>query len=293
MPLTALALVITAALIHALWNFAAKKSGGTTIFAFCSGLLTVIIWTPIVASYSYYNPSFNLITSWNLNQVLIIILSGAIHAVYYVILLKGYKVAPLSIVYPVARGTGPLISSFLALWIFDEKLTTYSFLGITLIIFGVISLSFAGQDYKNIDKSFSKGIIWGVFIGLSIATYTLVDAYGVKTLEINPLYFDYFTGLSRTIVLLPFVIFKIKDVKFTMKKDFKILAFVAFFSSFGYILVLTAMRLAPVSHIAPAREVSMLFGAFLGGKMLNEGHLKKRLIAASFIVAGVILLSFS
>jgi uncharacterized membrane protein len=290
MPFSALLLVITAAFLHAFWNFTAKKTGGTTVFAFCTGLATVAIWLPIIISYVFI---FNKFPEWGLQQYLNIILSGTIHAIYYVILLKGYKSAPLSVVYPVARGTGPLISSFLALWIFNESCTTNSVAGIALIIVGIFTLSWSGQSITKLDLTFIKGILWGIATGISISAYTLVDAYGVKTLNIDPVLFDFSTGLVRTIVLFPFVFQRSIEIKKTFKEHTYPIIIISIFGSLAYILILSAILLAPVSHVAPAREISMLFGAFLGGKVLKEGHLRKRLFAAGLIAVGVILLTLS
>ena len=290
MPLSALLLVITAAFLHAFWNFTAKKTGGTTVFAFCTGLATVCIWLPIIISYAFI---FNKFPNWSNQQYLNIICSGTIHSIYYVILLKGYKAAPLSVVYPVARGTGPLISSFLALWIFNESCTTNSIAGIALVIIGIFILSWSGQSIRKLDHTFLKGIMWGVATGISISAYTLIDAYGVKTLKIDPVLFDFSTGFVRTLVLLPFVINRSSEIKNTFKEQTYPLIIVSVFGSLAYILILSAMLLAPVSHVAPARELSMLFGAFLGGKILKEGHLRKRLFAAGLIALGVMLLTFN
>lgn len=290
MSIYALTLVIIAALLHATWNFAAKKSGGSTVFAFCTGLVTVTVWAPVVFILIQNFPERSH-TLWNLNQWLIVALGGAIHAAYYVVLLKGYRAAPLSIVYPIARGTGPLISSFSAIWIFHENFTYSTLLGICFIVGGIFTLTWS-KDIK-LNSTLIKGALWGVATGITISLYTLVDAYGVKTLKVDPIMLDFWTGAFRVLVLLPFVISRTSEIKSTLSYSMRPLLIISILGSAAYILVLTAIKIAPVSHVAPAREISMLFGAFLGGKVLNEGQVLKRIFAAALIATGVILLALS
>jgi len=120
--------------------------------------------------------------------------------------------------------------------------------------------------------------------------YTITDAYAVKTLGMNPILFDYFAGLIRTFMLLPFVIGNGRDLTNNFVMHNKSILIISIISPLAYILVLTAIQIAPVSHVAPARELSMLVGAFLGGKLLNEGHLTRRMCGAALIALGVIFL---
>jgi drug/metabolite transporter (DMT)-like permease len=285
-----LSLVIIAALLHAIWNLAAKKSGGTLVFAFSTSLVTVIIWSPIVCIFSYFLPQYSF-EGWNSKCLIFVMLSGALHSLYYVALLHGYKVAPLSVVYPIARGVGPLISSFAAVVIFKEVLTSNTVLGIVLVVFGVFFLTWSGKAAFS-HRASLKGIVWGSVTGVMISIYTIIDAYAVKTLLMHPLIFDYSTNLIRVLLLLPFVTFRLAEVRASMVKDFRSILVVAILGPSAYMLVLAAIQISPVSHVAPARELSLLLGAFLGGKFLNEGQLMRRMFAAFLIAIGVMFLSF-
>ena len=289
MPFSALLLVLLAALFHATWNLVAKKSGGTTVFAFSTCLLTAIIWFPFALGVIIYYPHLSFF-HWDSWAWLMVSLSAAIHAVYYIVLLHGYKVAPLSIVYPIARGTGPLISSIGAILLFQESITLSTVMGVLLIVLGIVLLTWNGGAKVEDSEAFYKGLGWGAVTGLTISIYTLVDACGVKTLGMNPLLFDYWGGVFRAFIFLPFVFNKKNEVVEVFKSSFKGMLVIAILGPLAYILVLSAIQLAPVSHVAPAREVSMLFGAFFGGKILNEGRFTQRMLAAGLIAGGVILL---
>jgi drug/metabolite transporter (DMT)-like permease len=218
-----------------------------------------------------------------------VVLSAVIHSVYYVVLLHGYQVAPLSVVYPIARGTGPLLSSFAAIFIFNEQLTIYTACGVFLIVFGILLLTWS-EDISILDKSSLRGIGWGLLTGLMISLYTLTDSYGVKTLHMDPVLFDFWTGLLRVFVLFPFALKSSAKITQTIKTSLKSILIIAILGPTAYILVLTAIQMAPVSHVAPAREISMLIGAFFGGKILQEGHVVRRMVAAGLIGLGVVFL---
>lgn len=289
MSTSAFLLVIVAALLHASWNLAAKKCGGGVVFAFATGLCTAALWLPIVVALVYFSPEDSP-TTWSGSAWAAVILSAAIHAVYFVVLLHGYRVAPLSVVYPIARGTGPLLSSFCAVLLFDELVTVSSVTGILLIVVGVFLLAWQRPTTPS-DQSIRSGIVWGMLTGLTIALYTLVDGYAIKVERLNPLVYDYVASLLRVAILLPFVIYQTAELKRTFSLHTKGIVIVSVLGPLAYVLVLSALQLAPLSRVAPVREVSMLFGAFFGGKFLKEGSLIQRMSAAALIAAGILMLT--
>ncbi len=289
MSTSALLLVLVAALLHASWNLAAKQCGGGVVFAFATGVCTSILWLPIIIAVIYLMPASSP-TAWSSASWAAVIASAAIHAVYFVVLLHGYRVAPLSVVYPVARGTGPLLSSFCAVLLFDELLTATSFAGILLVVIGVFLLAWQRPALKTGDQ-ISGGILWGVATGVTIALYTLVDGYAIKVENLNPIVYDYSASVLRVAILLPFVVKRRPELTETFRSHMKGIIIISVLAPLAYILVLFALKLAPLSRVAPVREVSMLFGAFLGGKFLKEGSLTQRMSAAGLIAVGIMLLS--
>ena len=289
----ALLLTLTAALLHAIWNVAAKRATGRAVFGFQTALASAIIWAPIAFTEIYRFQSTSVF-EWNTTSWLIVLASSIIHVVYFLCLLQGYRIAPMSVVYPVARGTGPLISFFIAIFVFTEPLTLSGFCGMILILVGVFIIS---QPTKNRaigelinSKEVRVGILWGTITGLFIAAYTIIDAYAVKTVSLRPIQYHFFMNL----LMIPFYFWLAKDFKkslYPTKTQLRSIFTLAILGPAGYLLILYAVQIAPVSHVAPAREVSMMFAAILGGRFLREGDFLRRTLAAAVIVAGVWLLA--
>lgn len=290
MPVKALVLVICAAFLHASWNLVAKKSNGNSTFAFGSALAAVILWAPVAAYISISNKPLSA-QNWSQYQWAVVAVSSIIHSAYYVILLKGYSLAPLSVVYPIARGSGPLLSSMIAIFVFKEQITLVSGSGIALIVSGIILISWRDSNRDLTDPTFLRGVQWGLFTGVFISLYTITDAYGVKTLGMDPILFDFWGNVVRAFILFCFIIKKTSKIYFYIKSRLAGVIYIGIVSPLAYVMVLWAVQIAPVSHIAPARELSLMFGAFLGGKILKEGHIARRFFAAALIAGGIVLLT--
>ena len=294
MTYTAFALVILAGLIHALWNIAAKKAGGDSRFAGFTSVIMMFVWAPVGIYFS-----LDVVPTWGVLEWSFIAFSGVLHVLYFVILLRGYRKSDLTIVYPVARGSGPLISSFTALFLLGEKLTTIGLLGMLAVVIGVFLIS-GGRDLlrsalhsgQSEQKRvlIRKGIFYGLLTGLFIAAYTVLDGYAVKVLIISPILIDYFGNFFRVALLTPTLLRDRVQTLHLWREQWKYALVVATVSPISYVLVLFAMQTAPLSHVAPAREVSMLFAALIGGRLLGEGDRLLRITGALCIAAGVVAL---
>ena len=135
------------------------------------------------------------------------------------------------------------------------------------------------------------GLRYGALTGVFIAAYTVADSYAVKLLAMSPILLDYFGNLVRTVLLLPVALKDRATTARLWRVQWKYALLVAAISPVSYVLVLYAVQQAPISHVAPAREVSMLFAALIGGHLLREGDRLLRLFGAAFIAAGVIALA--
>ncbi|MBC7956805.1 MAG: EamA family transporter, partial [Cytophagales bacterium] len=214
------------------------------------------------------------------------------HLVYFNVLLRGYAASDLTVVYPVARGTGPLVASFGALLLLGETMSWVGVLGVLAVTSGVFLIAGGpGLWAKAHDPAQRQrvraGLAYGAVTGLLISTYTLIDGYAVKVWLISPVLIDYFGNLARIPFMLPSALRDRSRFIEACRAQWKHALFIATISPFAYVLVLYAVRLAPLSHVAPAREVSMLFAALLGGKLLGEGDRGLRIVGAAFIALGV------
>jgi uncharacterized membrane protein len=134
-------------------------------------------------------------------------------------------------------------------------------------------------------------MLYGLVSGAFIASYTVVDGYAVKIMLMSPILVDYIGGMLRLLVLAPAVLRDMPTAAILWQRQWKFALFVGIVSPVSYVLVLYAMQTAPLSHVAPAREVSMLFAALIGGQLLGEGDRLLRLAGAVFIAAGVMALA--
>jgi drug/metabolite transporter (DMT)-like permease len=276
MPLEVTVAVLGAALAHATWNAMIKSSRDVlldmTLVVFFAGLVTapllLVVDFPATAAWPY------------------IFASMVLHLGYYVALVGAYRAGDLSHGYPIMRGIAPLIVSVSALAWLGEAPTATVWAGVLLICGGVLSLGFVG--FRWTESRASLG--WALANAVIIASYTLVDAAGVRA-----------SGKAETYVVW---LFTLDALPFTLlilaiKKNELISYTRAFWlrgliggglSAAAYGVVLWAMTRAPVAAVAALRETSVIFAALIGAWLLKEGHIARRVAGAVTVAAGVLAL---
>ena len=280
-------LVVLAALAHATWNLLAKRAasaGPAFVFAYSAAALLVyapwVIWLLVTGR-----------VNWSWPVIACIVVSGAIHLAYSLFLQRGYQVADLSVVYPVARGTGPLLATVGAFVILGEPPRLLGIIGLLTIVIGILMITTDGSFAKFRRPEAQKGMRWGTATGSMIASYTVVDAYGVKVLGIHPVILDWFSLVVRLVMMGPWVLNNRALVVERMRGKWWVALAVGVLSPMGYILVLTALQLgAPLTFVAPAREMSMMAGALLGMIVLREKVGWCRLGGCLVLLMGVVML---
>jgi len=287
MSILALILVLTSAFLHAFWNLAAKRAGRGAVFIFLLTSLSNIVYAPLALA---------LIARGEVDftpmMFVFIIGNSFLHISYFLLLSYGYKLGDLSLVYPLARGTGPMFSTLAAVILFHERPSLLATAGIICIGIGV--MIFSGGIKLLRDTENRAALIFALATGLIIATYTIWDKYAVSHLEIHPLVYDWSGSMFRMLFLgiyLQTLGLGWDSVRQEWRAYKREALIVAILSPLAYILVLTALTFSPVSYIAPAREVSILIGAAMGARLLSEGDQTRRLTAASIIVIGLIALA--
>ena len=278
----ALGLVLVAAFLHAIWNWLAKRAGGGAAFVWLFGALSSVLYAPLALGVLLVQrPTLGAA------ELGFIFGSGVLHVAYFLALQRGYQGGDLSVVYPLARGTGPTLSTLAAILFFQERPTPLALLGAVLVAGGVFVLA-GGSGGSEMPLG---AIGYGLLTGALIAAYTLWDKQAVSVLHVPPLLLDYGSNLTRAIVLTPFALRHRDEVGRLWRERRREALGVAVLTPLAYILVLTALVTAPVSYVAPAREVSILIGTLIGARLLAEGNLRRRLGGALAIVAGVVALA--
>jgi drug/metabolite transporter (DMT)-like permease len=285
MPLSALLAVLLAAAAHATWNLEAKRAAGARHFVLLYSAAAVALYTPAVLWIVWHErPQFTVI-HW-----VALFATGCLHLGYSLLLQAGYRVSDLSLVYPLARGSGPLLSFFAAVLLLGESISWLSIAGVLLIVSGILLVTGITSEQHKAPR---LGILFGLATGVFIAAYTINDGWAVKILLISPIIVDYTGNLLRALVLSPRAWRDGGQARAELRQYLRPVLTVALLGPLGYILVLYAMRVAPVSHVAPARELATLVGTYFGARLLRERAAPARIAGAACIVIGVISLAFA
>ena len=277
-PLTTylILLVLLAAVMHAGWN-ALVKSGGTPEFSIAAyrgaGMLCVFAlpFVPLPAASSWW----------------LIAASVAIHNLYYFTLAKAYRSGDLSQVYPLFRGMAPVLVALGAWFFIGEKLSVGSSIGIGIISLGLMSLALSGSGKGQIT---AVALGWGVITSVFIAMYTVVDGYGVRQSGYALSYILWlFTFEAMPVVL--WLLLKQRQEWFAyLRESAGTIAVGGAISSAAYGLVIYAMSIGAIAVVSSLRETSVIFAALIGVLFLKEPFGRQRLLAASLVAGGIILL---
>jgi drug/metabolite transporter (DMT)-like permease len=285
MPLLALAAVLLAAVTHATWNYYAKRAAASRHIVWLYSVGSLVLYAPIVAwILIFHRPHFET-AHW-----LALIATGVLHMGYSLLLQAGYRVSDLSLVYPIARGTGPLLTFLAATFLLGEPANSLSVVGVLLIVAGILLVSGLASAPHKAPRA---GVAFGLLIGVFIASYTINDGWAVKVLMISPFIIDFTGNALRAVLLAPMALRNPAELVQEAREYRASIVAVSVLGPLGYILVLYAMKIAPIGHVAPARELATLVGSYFGVKLLKERMTPQRVIGAVLIVAGVIGLSIT
>lgn len=285
MPLGSLCAVLLAALCHAIWNLSAKRAANSRHFVWLYSASSLLLWAPaILYALSQRRAPFGLV------QYVALSGTAVLHLLYSQSLQAGYRAADLSLVYPVARGSGPLLSFIGAVLLFGERPGALALAGLALIVAGIV---LTADLHHALRREALPGLLWGALTGACIAAYTLNDGWAVKTLGISPFLIDFAGNSFRVAALSRQALLDHAGLAREWCTYRRPVLIVATLGPLGYLLVLFAMRRAPISHVAPARELATLVGTWFGARLLGERAAAQRLAGALCIVAGVLSLAMS
>lgn len=284
MTTLAFALVLTSACMHAFWNYLAKRANGAMTFVWLFSALSTLIYLPLAIYILVVDrPDFTP------EKIIALVGTCLVHLVYYFLLSRGYQVGDLSLVYPLARGTGPVLASIGAIILFAERPSPIVIFGTLLVAVGIFILT--GNPFKVARDKAAPAIVYGLLCGLSIATYTLWDKWAVTDLLIPPLILTWASGFVQMIVLTPHALRNWDQVRMSWQNNWREAIGIGILDSLSYILFLIALRVSTVSLLAPVRQFSILIGAFIGARILAEGAGRRRLIAAAVMMMGLVSLA--
>jgi drug/metabolite transporter (DMT)-like permease len=279
----ALALLLGAAVAHAVWNLQAKRAGGGAAFVWLYTVVGLVAWAVPAA--------VDGIVSHGAGAAAVgfMLGSGVLHTVYFLALQRAYGAGDLSVVYPLARGTGPLGATVLAILVLGERPTALALAGAGLIVVAVLTL--VPRSGPGAGRERRAGMAWALLTGVTIALYTVWDKHGVDALDAPPVLYFWVAMAFQSLLLAPVALRARGRLRPLWRAHRSEALSVGLLAPLAYVMVLFALRLAPVSYVAPAREAGIVLGAVFGARLLGEGDARRRIGAAVAIVAGIAALA--
>jgi drug/metabolite transporter (DMT)-like permease len=279
-----LALVLSAAVAHATWNVTMKRVGASgPTFLWLTFLIGVVVFLPF-GVWSLIDSGVDL-AHW----ALLATVSGLLQVGYFFLVQKGYRAADVSVVYPLARGTGPVLSVVLAIILLGERPGPSTLLGAAVVVMGVGIIGFAGD--RSARRSMLPGVLFGLAIGGVIAVYTLWDSAAVTVWGMPVVGLYWGSVVVQGLVLAPAALRDRVVFLSALNSHWRAALIVGVLAPLAYILVLLAIQQAPVSVVAPAREVSVVLVGLAGWLLFKEPHPVQRMIGAGVVLGGVALLA--
>jgi drug/metabolite transporter (DMT)-like permease len=273
MPVAALLLALAAAVVHAIWNLLIADAEDTQSSAAVAVAVGVVVFAPVAA------------LSWRLEASALPYVAGssALELLYLALLAAGYSVAAMSVVYPVARGSAPVLVLVVSAFALGGRVSVAAAVGVVLVAGGIVLVR--GLRARS---ARARHVVLALSVGACIAGYTLVDQHGIR--HGSPIsYLEVVLAVTAAVYVLG-VWFVRGGAALRAAVTWRtVLAGVGVFAS--YVLVLSALKLAPAATVAAARESSVVIAALwlaVGGR---ERVGAERLAGAAAVAAGIALIS--
>jgi drug/metabolite transporter (DMT)-like permease len=279
-------LIAGAAIAHATWNIAMKRAGTSgTPFIAATLVAGVVLFAPVGVSALVLAPPTALAFAP------LVLGSAALQLAYFLLLQRGYRLADVGVVYPLARGTGPLLSVIGAVLLLGERPGPIVLAGAALVVAGVVVIGLAGARpgspgsddaaLRQADTNARRwrGIRYGAAVGVVIAAYSLWDAAAVTRAGLEPVGYYWASMVVQLAVLLPLALRERGALARTVREHPVAIGLVGVLSPLAYVAVLAAYTLAPVLI------------ALAGWLLLREPHPVRRLLGSVVVLAGIALLA--
>jgi uncharacterized membrane protein len=285
-----IAVVAVSAALHVAWNVR-LKTAGDPLKAATVGMLAAtagIVPAGVVAWLVAGRPALPV------EGVMLGITSGVIEAGYFVLLSAAYRRGDLSVVYPIARGTAPLLAVAIGVGLFGERLGVPGSVGVVLLLTGFTLLQQPWRALRGGERGLDPAIAFALATGVTIATYSALDRLGTRL--IDPLPYAAILWVTAAVALVLWVRFVAGgDVLAGGGTELRRAAMGGWLTLAAYLLILWALSVAPLSGVAPLRESASVFAAAWGSVRLGEAVSRReawrRIGASALIVGGAILLA--
>jgi uncharacterized membrane protein len=290
-------LVAVAAVLHVSWNIALKTAGDPLRAATIGMLAAVVVIVPAGVLVWWASGAEALPGE----GIALGIASGVIEAVYFVFLSAAYRRGDLSVVYPIARGTAPLLAVAVGVGLLGERLGLGGWIGVAALLAGFLWLqrpwrafALAARRDGSARGVLDSAIPFALATGVTIATYSAIDRVGSRLIE--PVPYAAILWVTTSVALVLWVRFVAGGDLFGHgRADARRAAFGGWLTLGAYLCILVALSVAPLSGVAPLRESATVFAAAWGsvrmGEAADRGEIGRRVGASALIVGGAILLA--
>jgi drug/metabolite transporter (DMT)-like permease len=279
--LTALLLVVGAALCHSAWNLIFKSEPRRLQSSLGALAVATALCAPILVLHS---PAQLSAGAWGL-----VLLSGVLETAYVLALTAAYEVGDLSLVYPIARGTAPLLVVPLAIVLLGERPSPPGLLGIVIVVIGIFATHRPGRASDA--GSPRAAVVLSLLTGVTIAGYSLVNKLGVQRVPV-PLYAVLVFAVDTALLALVLAL-RGQPLWPRGRGGWGRAAAVGALMLAAYLGVLSAMSIAPVSYVVAGREVSIVITALAGVLLLRERESARRMAGAATIFLGLVIIAMS
>ena len=302
MPTLAIVLVLVAAVLHAGWNVLLKTSGDTLTTAVRLQAIGTLVLLPVAVIAWLWNDRPPVSgTAFALAMA-----SAVLEATYFVLLASAYRRGGLSLVYPIARGSAPLLAVAVGIGVLQEHLEPLALVGVACLLLGILLVARPWQAFRSADPAHRAAIGFALATGASIAAYSTVDRLGVR--EAEPWLYGAILAVGSSILTFSAVTIGRRQgwlAPAALPKDgaptgFRALARDAaagVLSLTAYLLVLIAYSIAPLATVAPLRETGIVLAAAWGAIRLREANGRRdagsRIAAAGLVLLGAALLAIA
>jgi len=297
-------LILVGAVAHAAWNVLVKRqrASGPVFFAIAAGSAAALA-APFAIPLLIATQPAPAWVGWAAG-------SAVLHTTYMLVLQRAYRLADVGVVYPLARGTGPLLSVLGAVLLLGERPALVTLTGAALVVAGVVVIGTApargGARAPRPERPrgivghaegaarLRRGVLLGSVVGVCIAAYTLWDAAAVTTAGLTPLGHFWASLVGQTVLLAALALRARPAPRILIgeaRRHLPVAVAVGVLSTGSYVAILTAYGLAPVSVVAPARELSVVLIALAGWLVFREPHPARRLAGAAVVLGGIALLA--
>ena len=282
MSLTALGLLLVAAMMHTTWNLIVKRAKEKQVFTWCALIAGSICFSPLLLANRVFP-----ISVWPF-----VVSSALVEAIYYITLIRAYENGDFSLVYPMARGAAPV---FLVLWaslFLGERPRLYGLIGIALLVTGLVVVG--GKTWWTLRKTSAlktSALALALGVAFCISIYTTIDGAAVR--YVNPLPYTVLVIALGAAFVTPAVVLRYgnRAIINEWRTNWMRIVLVGIFTLLAYMLVLKAYTIARVSYAGAVREISVVFAAFVGWRWLGEDFGLIRLVGAVLIFAGILVIA--